>query len=273
LAAETEENAPESISLIREHHQNLAHLELERLINLRKIKVYAEEQAEELGNETVSDEPIAPDWFSHWRNFAQDVSRDEMQQLWSKVLAGEACQPGSYSIHSMDFLARMSAQDAENLSRISPFVFNGEYIFREIRNTLEKHGIGVVDLIYLDDLGLINSAVGIGGLQKTSQTVLSERGPGYWYAVLPIGDLALIIYSKNEAKKFKIHAISVSKVGREILSLTSGQVPTEYLSEVVAHFKKDECIAAEYGVWHPDSNNAETGTVMNLVPFPDFEEL
>src|SRR3989338_3308377 len=113
------------------HERDVVAQDLERSINLRKIAIYAEEEAENAGDQRISDEPVDPDWFARWRMNAQDVSREEMQRLWAKVLAGEATKPGTFSVHSLDFLARMSRKDADLLAKIAPFVINNNSIFKE----------------------------------------------------------------------------------------------------------------------------------------------
>ena len=51
--------------------------------------------AEELGQKEVPDREPDHDWTARFFNYIQDVSSDEMQSLWAKVLAGEIERPGS----------------------------------------------------------------------------------------------------------------------------------------------------------------------------------
>lgn len=261
----------EIVDLVTAHKESLGFLETKRLLNLKKISIFAEEEAEEMKSAPVSDQPVDPDWFARWRNLAQDVSRDEMQRLWSKVLAGEARQPGTYSIHTMEFLGRMSAQDADLLSRLSPLVFDNGYIFKGAHKTFETQNVGISDLVNLDDLGIINNPHALGGLQQKFSSVSVEPISGHRYFALPINGVALLLYSDVEDKEFNLPIIPVSRVGQEILGLTSGSVLIDYLSEVVAHFKKQGCIAAEIGTWVPVvGSNQGIGDIFNRRPFPNF---
>ena len=52
--------------------------ELQRAINLKKIAVFAEEDVEAHEHDTVSEEPIDTDWFTRWRENAQDVTDEQM---------------------------------------------------------------------------------------------------------------------------------------------------------------------------------------------------
>ncbi|MFC1491316.1 DUF2806 domain-containing protein [Nitrospinota bacterium] len=86
--------------------------EISRQINLRKIAILAEEEGESIPDEEVSDDPIDSDWFTRWRENAQDVSGLDLQRLWAQILAGELKQPGSYSLHTVEFMRRLSKDDA-----------------------------------------------------------------------------------------------------------------------------------------------------------------
>src|SRR5262249_33596076 len=66
---------------------------LKRLSNLSRIAAYAADEAEQSDQQPdASDKTIDSDWFAQWRNGAQDVSSEQMQQLWARILAGEVAQ-------------------------------------------------------------------------------------------------------------------------------------------------------------------------------------
>lgn len=78
----------------------------------------------------MSDEPVDDDWFTAWREGAERVSKEQMQRLWAKALIGELRSPGSYSLHSMEFLRRMSPRDANLIAKVAPFRIDN-VLFRE----------------------------------------------------------------------------------------------------------------------------------------------
>lgn len=79
--------------------------EVQRFVNLQRIALQAEEQARQMGDKTLSDEPIEPDWLNRWRENAQDVSVEHMQNLWARILAEEINAPGSYSMGTLESCA------------------------------------------------------------------------------------------------------------------------------------------------------------------------
>ena len=105
-------------------------IEIERQINLAQIAAFAEEDAQQDKDGTASGMDVDGDWFAQWRNRAQDVSKEKMQRLWAKVLKGKAKALNTFSIHTMDFLGRMSALEADLIAKLKPFAVDGCHVYR-----------------------------------------------------------------------------------------------------------------------------------------------
>jgi hypothetical protein len=210
--------------------------EMQKAVNLKKISLYAEEEAEELdrrseGEESGSTGPqheLDADWLAKWRTGAQEVSKEEMQRLWGKLLAGEVARPGSYSMHTVDFLSRMSSEDATALAHVAPFV-TSIGIIKVADKDFKNLGLTFADFLYLDDLGLINGTNAIGGIQWT----LSQfEENGRLVSTLEIGSDALVfVYSEDAARQggLKLNVFTLTRIGREILTLASFPIQSEYL--------------------------------------------
>ena len=78
--------------------------------NIEAVSGYAYEEL--LGDAPISPEPVDEDWITRFFNKASDISTDEMQVIWGKVLAGEIKQPGSYSLRTLDILSNLSKKEA-----------------------------------------------------------------------------------------------------------------------------------------------------------------
>ena len=53
--------------------------------------------AQELKDKTVDDTKVDIDWVNQFFAYAENVSNEEMQSIWAKVLAGEVQKPNSFS--------------------------------------------------------------------------------------------------------------------------------------------------------------------------------
>ncbi len=64
----------------------------------------------------VNDQPLDPDWIAQFFASIQDVSQDQMRQLFAHVLAREVGTPGSFSRRTLDVLKNLDASEAHNFS-------------------------------------------------------------------------------------------------------------------------------------------------------------
>lgn len=115
---------------------------------------------------------IAPDWWARFVDCAQDVSDDEMRLLWAKLLSGELCKPDSISVMTLETLRNMSKRDAETFHKLTsyslvdneggdPFIPNNGIFIDEDYKTDEYYGISYDELLWMQELRLINLNAGL----------------------------------------------------------------------------------------------------------------
>src|SRR5690554_3131042 len=80
--------------------------EAKKQLNLESVTAYAAEQLKD--EPPVTDEPIDEDWKTRFFNIAEEVSNEEMQALWGRILAGEIKKPKSYSLRTLEVLRNLS---------------------------------------------------------------------------------------------------------------------------------------------------------------------
>ena len=129
--------------------------EAQRQKNMEDITAKALPQLDE----KATPDSVENDWIVNFFDKSRIVSDNEMQELWSRVLAGEANAPGTYSKRTVNFLSNLDKADAElfiklcgfgwMMGRVVPLVFD---VKAEIYN---KHGINFNSLSHLESIGLI----------------------------------------------------------------------------------------------------------------------
>jgi uncharacterized repeat protein (TIGR03899 family) len=75
----------------------------------------------EVGTPERSADPgreVDPDWMSRFIDLAEGVSGREMQALWSRVLAREVRDPGSFSVRSLEVLKSLTRTEAQNFGAL-----------------------------------------------------------------------------------------------------------------------------------------------------------
>ena len=78
----------------------------------RNIGTVVGHAALELGDKDVTNSEPDHDWTARFFNYVQDVSSEEMQSLWGKVLAGEIERPRSTSILTLSILRNLDQATA-----------------------------------------------------------------------------------------------------------------------------------------------------------------
>ena len=96
-----------------------------RLANTRSV---VEDAADELGDKEVSNHEPDHDWTARFFNDIQDVSSEEMQSLWAKVLAGEVEKPGSTSIQTLSILKILTKRQLDFLGSSAPSVYRSGWM-------------------------------------------------------------------------------------------------------------------------------------------------
>lgn len=73
--------------------------------------------------ESVTSEPVDQDWVAQFFNHCQDVSNEQMQALWGRLLAGEVTKPGSYSLRTLALVRVLSKADADLFTRFCTYTW------------------------------------------------------------------------------------------------------------------------------------------------------
>jgi len=113
---------------------------------------------------------IEDDWIAHFFDRCRLVSDEEMQTLWSKVLAGEANRPGRYSKRTVNLISTLDKVDAELFRQLYSFAWQIAEVFPLIYDHNDRmytdHGIFFASLKRLDEIGLISFEPPPSGYQR-----------------------------------------------------------------------------------------------------------
>lgn len=97
-------------------------------------------------NEQATPENIDEDWITNFFDKCRLISDSEMQSLWSRVLAGEANSPNTYSKKTVNFLSSLDKGEAELFTALCNFqwIIDDEIvplIYDVNHNLYQKNGI------------------------------------------------------------------------------------------------------------------------------------
>ena len=233
----------------------------------RNIETIIRETALELGDKDVPDSAADPDWTARFFNDIQDVSSEEMQLLWARVLAGEIERSGSTSIKTLSILRNLDQTTAGIFSKlrsacVSVTIDDTWVIDARVpslgrdagNNALEKYGLGFGNLNVLNEHGLIisdynswrcygQSIIEVATPEpKSVQNVLhlpfNFQGR-YWIleetSARPIG------------KEFRLSGVALTRSGQELLRIVDIEPMSEYTQDLMQFFKSRELQMIDVG--------------------------
>ncbi|PTL75526.1 DUF2806 domain-containing protein [Vitiosangium sp. GDMCC 1.1324] len=236
----------------------ITYQEAKRQNNLLKIV----DEARKALPENVSQEPVDPDWGNRFFAGAQEISNEQMQQLWGRLLAGEVARPGSVSPRTLDHLRNMTSSDAKLFSKLCEFAFEsdtGEVFVLDV-----QHGrvpaaggeLGEVPIYAFQCPGLpkLMSAYAAQGLSESSLRLLAEldligavpgdaivfrrEGKSAFEFAIQSGSRALrVTCERQEGYGYlTLPVVRLTRVGRELFRLHRPGVAPDFDAAIVELF-------------------------------------
>ena len=233
----------------------LAFQEIQKQENIESIVDKACDEID--GKKLESEESVNPDWMSRFITNAGEVSNEEMQAVWAKVLAGEVIQPKSFSLKTLDCIRNLTAEDAMLFSRISKYILQDSFLAND-NDLNRKFGISYDDVLRLDECGLINSS----GMISLNMTASSDAT-----IILDFDEYILMCKcSDGDNQKVIIGEFPLTQAGKELLSVArTSKFGKQYIRDIVDLVKKNanNCVVTLHKVYERKGNeiryeNAET---------------
>ena len=253
---EIECSATENIDLLERTSQRINYQENKKQLNLESVTAFA---AEELINEQpIDNNPIDEDWTTRFFNIVEDISSEEMQALWGKILAGEIKQPKSYSLRTLEILRNLSKEEAEVFMKFSQakIISNKhQFIYNPNDGKLieDKFNITFTDRLLLTELGLISSENNLEfSLTSTQQGIKST-------VLINYGTKGIVLQRDENTPKQAIEVLLFTKAGLELSRLIKQEINLDYLNAICAAFQHER-VKIEYG----DLLNIPNGQIMLL---------
>ena len=207
---------------ITQKHRNVVKQE-----NMETITGYACQEL--LGDSDVSPEPLDEYWATQFFNRASDVSSEQMQEIWGKILAGEIKRPNTYSLRTLEILSNMTADEAERFAKVSNYVFTykdaGFVLASE--SLLDKYEIFFFDFMVLEECGLIKA------IRVTLTPEFSDGNIDKFH----YGNLSLVLKRSNDNRLYHLPTYPLTQAGLQIYNLFLQQPNKEFFIDALHDLK------------------------------------
>ena len=205
--------------------------EAQRQKNIESITAKALPQL----NENANPDSIEDDWIVNFFDKSRIVSDNEMQDLWARILAGEANAPGTYAKRTVNLLLDLDKNEAELFTKLCGFVWAvegevpGPLVFDQTAEIYKRNGLDFISLNHLDSIGLIH----YGGLESIAINELPKRFTVAYY------DRTLALeMSKDADNDLGIGYVMFTRIGMELAPICEGK-PVDGFWEYVKDYWKE----------------------------------
>ena len=183
-------------------------------------------------NEDANPDAMDDDWVANLFDKCRIVSDDEMQNLWARVLAGEANTPGTYSKRTVNFLSDFDKNDADLFTKLCGFGWELRgwelrdivpLVFDSQADIYNKHGINFDILNHFETIGLIQF-IRVGDF---TQIGLPKR-----FVVSYYGKPLSLEMAEDTNNQLKTGTVLLTRIGQELAPICGSQ-PIEGFYEYV----------------------------------------
>lgn len=187
--------------------------------------------------DSAKSENIENDWITNFFDKCRLISDPEMQDLWSRILSGEANSPRTYSKRTVNFLSSLDKSDAglfTELIRFGWLIGKVTPLIYDIENEIyKKHGINFNSLQHLESIGLIQ----FDHLSGFKLVRLAKKGNAIYY-----GKSVLLEFQNEKNNELETGKVMLTKIGQELAPICGSSSDREFYEYICERWKKEGLI-------------------------------
>jgi hypothetical protein len=199
----------------------------------RNIEDIARQALPQVKDEAQPDE-VEDDWIANFFDKCRLVSDRDMQQLWSRVLAGEANVPRTYSRRTVNFLSSLDKTDAWLFTQLCALGWTIDkelvpLVYDTFAEVYLKHGIGFNTLSHLASIGLIqfHNLDGFLRLWLPKLTTVSYYDQS-----------VQLTFGEDANNRMDIGKVMLTRVGQELAPICGSKPDQAFFDYIVSHWKQ-----------------------------------
>jgi hypothetical protein len=234
--------------------ERLEYQEAKRQLNVEQVALLA---SNELRGQEASTDPVDEDWVARFFGAVQDVSSEQMQMLWAKILAGEVMRPGSFSLRCLEAVKNLSKDEALPFESIDSYLVEEQFLLRSLGDFETKTGIGLARALRLSEAGLLNADTSLS-FAPTFEAGTTLR--------IRISDV-VVVATSQVAQREGFDTFVLTRVGVELSSLFRTPADRNYVRAFVEQLRRVGCTVETFELV-PDASGLVTPSTVDLFPLP-----
>lgn len=212
--------------------------EINKQMNIEKIAIKC---MDFIDKDYIPHEEVDDDWLYTFRDSVKNISSEDLQVIWAKLLADEIKSPSTYSLRALNILKNMSRQEAQIFKKFIGLtivdVGGKNRISTDDTDILKKYGITYDDILLLEEVGLVQSG-------SVRYVVPGDN-------LYIIDDYKIINIKNNDEEFGAIGIYNTSKVGTElakIITSLDNSSNYEYIKEFIKKINDENTTKSKYDI-------------------------
>lgn len=233
----------------------IAHNNHNQSANLSKCLNKAYDHLSEKNNDEINDEQISETFFNKWMNYGKEVSEQELQDLWGKILSEEIASPNSMNYLVLNTFSLMGKKHLEAFNNLLPFICGGSlYCNPNLSSEANYSHVSPAVLSELIDLNIIK------GLRQediffTKELHQVTKSNEHFLSIYINRTNFIVLHQKDNTKVIQPHYFLLTTVGQKLFEIALSNYEIEkYFLMLVQNFIKI-----------PDFNSVESFELVSFI--------
>lgn len=166
------------------------------------------------------------EWAAHFYDCSKDCSDDEIRTIWSKILAGEICEPGKFYKRTLTNLKQMEKHEAEWFSKLCKYTIADAVVPEFV---LSDNIFPFNEYLSLVDCGFVNANKGI--MRISHDRILSLKSASF--------------NVKLQTSPYELHVLTLTDTGIQICRLVETSTDDDFLKKLLDNINESKHANAE----------------------------
>ncbi len=207
----------------------LAYQEITKQQNIEAVVDNAYQELQ--GADSVSSDPVDPDWMFRFFNAVENISNEDIQKIWGRILAREIQSPGGYSYRTLEKLQNVTKEEAQLFQKVAALsLTKGNHKFLLKNDSLMgKYGIYFSHILKLEECGMMSSQ----GL-TLNLSISNEKKEIIWNPHI----LGIITGTASEVKEISLPIYIFTEAGYQLIDAIQPEQNKTYILDCLEHIKR-----------------------------------
>ena len=244
-------------------------IEVDEVMRRAAIRFVEEETKQQLNMENIGSkalphvgttapvEDVENDWIVNFFDKCRTVSDNDMQDLWGRILAGEANSPGSFSRKTVNLVSDLDRESAELFVNLCSFgwTIRGAFvpfIFDDTQQMYNRQGLALFSLGLLNSIGLIHlSSIGFN-LRTLPKTAIATYH----------GKSVELTFPKEDGNELAVGTVILTPPGEQLSRIIKASPIEGFLSSCIANGRRNRLCP----LWKTGQGHSRIDPARNRVP-------